>query len=509
MNPSRRDAIVAAASLAALPLMPAFAQTAQLFDVRRFGAKGDGRRVDTHAIQSAIDAAAKTGGGAVVLPAGRYLSFSLQLKSRIVLMLGTGAVLVAAKPGALGHYDWPEPNPSGLYQDFGHSHWHNSLIWADGAEDIAILGPGMIDGEGLTREGPGAPWSKGAGGDRPLSMGPAPQGMVAHYEASVAAMNGVGNKAIALKNVRRCTLRDLSIHRGGHFAILITGGDSLTLDNLVIDSNRDGIDIDCASNVHLANLTVNTPNDDAIVLKSSYALGEARLTRNVTITNCVVSGYDMGSVLDGSFGTTQQQAPDHDRVTGRIKLGTESNGGFENIAISNCVFDHCRGLALEVVDGGRMEEISVANLTMRDITTAPIFVRVGDRRRAPPGTKMATARGISISNIAAFGIDPRFGVLIAGLAESPVSDVSLHDIRLHFRDGPVGAPASPLPEAVDAYPEPSMFGPTPSWGLYLRHARNVSLHDIELHTARAETRPPVLYDDAGAIDSRGVRTFTP
>ncbi|NIK89138.1 polygalacturonase [Rhizomicrobium palustre] len=503
--PSRRSVIAMGAYL---PLLPAFAQAGAVFDIRSFGAKGDGKRPDTRAIQEAINAAAKQGGGTVLLPAGRYLSYSIELKSRVVLMLGAGATIIAGRPGDMGHYDLPEPNPTDRYQDFGHNHWHNSLIWADGAEDIAILGPGLIDGEGLTREGPGAPWSKGAAGDRPLSMGPAPKELVAGYEAQLAAMNGQGNKAIAFKNVRRATLRDFSLYRGGHIAILITGGDGHTLDNLKIDSNRDGIDLDCVSNVHLSNLTVNTPSDDAIVLKSSYALGAFRPTRNVTITNCFVSGYDIGSMLDGSYRSTQYIAPDKDGVTGRIKLGTESAGGFENIAISNCVFERCRGLALEIVDGGKMEDIVVNNITMREITTAPLFVRIGDRRRAPTGAKMATARGISIANIHASNVDPRFAAIIAGLSESPVTDITLSNISLHFRDAPVAATASPLPEAAESYPEPSMFGPTPSWGLFVRHARGVSLNTIELSTARSESRPPVLYDDAGNVAAVGVRYKT-
>jgi polygalacturonase len=120
--------------------------------------------------------------------------------------------------------------------------------------------------------------------------------------------------------------------------------------------------------------TIDSPADDGIVLKSSYALGFARATENVAITNCQVTGYDQGTFLDGTFQRRMQQAPDRDGPTGRIKCGTESNGGFKNIAISNCIFDHCRGLALETVDGGLLEDISITNITMREIVNSPIFV---------------------------------------------------------------------------------------------------------------------------------------
>jgi polygalacturonase len=168
----------------------------------------------------------------------------------------------------------------------------------------------------------------------------------------------------------------------GHFAVLATGVDNLTIDNLAVDTDRDGFDIDCCRNVRIANCAVNTPNDHAICLKSSFALGKARFTEHVTITGCQVSGFDPGTYLDGSFQTTQVEAPDKEGVCGRIKLGTESNGGFRNIAIANCVFEHCRGLAIESVDGAAIEDLTVHNLAMRDLTTSPLFIRLGRRMRA-------------------------------------------------------------------------------------------------------------------------------
>lgn len=477
------------------------------FNIRDFGAVGNGSALDTAAINRAIQAAARAGGGTVWVPAGHYLCFSLHLESHVRIILDAGAVLIAADPARHGgSYDAPEPNPSAFYQDFGHSHWHNSLIWGEGIEDVAILGPGKIDGAGLTREGPGSPFSRGAEGDRPLSMGPAPASSDDGYAAACANMVGRGNKAIALKNVRGVTLRDFTIFRGGHFAILATGVDNLTIDNLKIDTNRDGIDLDVVRNARLSNLIVNTPNDDGIVLKSSLALGgAARPTENVIVTGCHVSGYDLGSLLDGSFRKTQACAPDGDGVTGRIKLGTESNGGYRNIAISGCVFDRCRGLALESVDGGVMEEISVDNIVMRDVTTAPLFVCTGDRRRAPAGTPMAVSRRISISNLTATGIDRRYAALVAGLPDSPVEDVSLENLRLEFLGGGTAKDAArTLPDVARAYPEPSMFGVTPAWGLYLRHVRGARLHDVELHARADDARPAVAQDDVTELRCSGV-----
>lgn len=488
-------------------LTPLAVWTEHIFNVRSFGATGDGSTIDSASIQAAIDAAAEKG-GTVQFPAGRYASYSIRLKSKVRLHFETDACLIAAEPGQRGQYDMPEPNPSDLYQDFGHNHWHNSLIWGEDIEDIAITGNGLIDGAGLTREGPGSRWSKGAAGDRPLSMGPAPTELVDGYEADLAAMNGLGNKAIALKNVRRGHLQGFTLFRGGHIAVLITGGEDFLLENLRIDSNRDGVDIDCVHNVLIRDLVVNTPNDDAIVLKSSYALGHNRETRNVTVTNCTVSGYDLGTMLDGSYGTTQQISPDMDGVTGRIKLGTESCGGFENISITNCRLYRSRGLAIECVDGGHIDTVHVENITMRDITTAPIFVRIGDRRRAPPGATTATARNITIRNVTAHDVDPRYGALIAGLENSPVETITLENITLHYRAGAVGIPANPLPELAESYPEPSMFGPTPAWGLYARHARNMTMRAITLVTANTESRLPVQHVDVTAAGDGALEGWT-
>ncbi len=192
----------------------------------------------------------------------------------------------------------------------------------------------------------------------------------------------MANKAIALKNCHSVLLRDFSILHGGHFGILATGVDNLTIDNLTIDTERDGMDIDCCVNVRISNCSVNSPWDDAICLKSSFALGYARSTERVTISDCYVTGiYEIGSLVDGTF----KRFPETTQVdrNGRIKLGTESNGGYKNIAISNCVFDGCYGLAIISVDGAVIEDVTISNIAMRDLIGAPIFIRLGSRMRAP------------------------------------------------------------------------------------------------------------------------------
>ncbi len=319
-------------------------------------------------------------------------------------------------------------------------------------------------------------------------------------------MNGLGNKAISLKLARNVTIRDITISEGGHFAILATGVDNLTIDNLKVDTNRDGFDIDACRNVRISNSSVNSPNDDAIVLKSSYALGFARATENVTITNCQVSGYDLGSFLDGTFKRTQEFAPDKDRVTGRIKFGTESNGGFKNITINNCVFDRSRGLALETVDGGAIEDVSISNITMRDITTAPIFIRLGRRQRAPENTPVGAIRRVNISNIVVSDAHHEFASIIAGLPNNPIEDVSLSNIRIVYKGGggaarrPRGGPATPNNE-----PPPSMFGTTPAYGFYVRHVAGIEFNNVETSFVLADARPAFVLDDVTSAQFSNIK----
>ena len=481
-RPQRRDllkTLTVGAGSASLPLLALTANAQSttahaggMFDVKVFGAVGDGKTIDTTAVNKAIDAAASGGGGTVLFPAGSYSSYSIHLKSNVALYLDIGAKIVAADPPG---YDAAEPNtPWENYQDWGHNHWHNSLIWGEGLENVAILGPGLIWGKGLSR-----------------GYGPGPK----------AEDPGVGNKAIALKNCRNLLLRDFSILHGGHFGILATGVDNLTIDNLKIDTNRDGMDIDCCRNVRVSNCSVNSPWDDGICLKSSYGLGEARSTDMVTITNCFVSGsFEEGALLDGSY---KRFAPDF-RVprTGRIKFGTESNGGFRNIAISNCAFDGCQGIALESVDGALLEDVTITNISMRDIVSAPIFVRLGDRMRGPEGRPVGTLQRVIIGNIVCYNAGSRTSSIINGLAGHPVQDFKIHDIYIQHQGGGGKDMVSiePPEEERQHYPDPGRFGPMPSQGFFLRHVRNLEMSNIEISPAKEDLRPAFALSDVHGVD---------
>lgn len=469
---------------------------AATYMVKDFGAEGDGRHIDSPAINAAIEHADKEGGATVVLTEGTYLCYSIHLRSNITLRLEKGAVIKAAPvtdtssdlsafQGKNG-YDEAEPNDS-HYQDFGHSHWHNSLLWGENLHHVTIEGEGLIDGTDVLQRG----------------------GPRRGYDGRTIA-----NKALALRDCRHVTIRGLSFLRCGHFALLLTGVDDLLIEGVDCDTNRDGFDIDCCERVVVRNCRVNTVNDDAIVLKCSYALGRPKPTGHVLIEDCEVSGFDVGTMLNGTRTTLTEKAPDGDGPTGRIKLGTESNGGFRHITIRRCKFTHCRGLALETVDGAEMRDIRVGDLTMIDICNSPIYIRLGNRMRAPEGFHHSKVSGIRINNVHVTNADSRYACLIAGVENHPVRKVRIKNLSVQFRGGLTlkdveeqrGCNPFFIPEARKSgqlgeanYPEPSAHGIQPAWGFSISYAENIRLKNVHLETIHPDERPVFYFNNTKNI----------
>jgi polygalacturonase len=510
-NSARREllkfgSIGLAASAASLPAFAAakpISGSPIFFDVRTYGATGDGKTVDSPAINKAIEAAAAAGGGTVYFPAGTYICFSIRLKSYVDLYLTHGCTILAADsplPGQTtgyngGTYDPAEPKtPYDQYQDYGHNHWHNSLLWGEDIHDISITGPGLIHGKGLS-----------------FGAGRAARGNYPIFQAEQA---GVGNKAIALKNCRNVIFRDFSILKGGHFGMLLTGVDNLTIDNLTIDTDRDGMDIDCCKNVHVSNCTVNSPWDDGICPKSSFALGYARSTDNVTITNCYVTGYyELGSIIDGTFKKFALEA----KVprNGRIKCGTESNGGFRNITISNCVCEGSKGISLETSDGALLEDIAISNITMRDTIDAPLFLRLNRRNRGPSESmRPGTLRRVLISNLVSHDSFASTASIISGIPENLIEDLKLSNCYFGHKGLPKdalsgwGDQSKPMPdwhninvpELEPDYPELLRFGPTPSNAFFIRHLKNLEMSHVEVAPQSPDPRPAFWLEDVHRVD---------
>lgn len=338
--------------------------------------------------------------------------------------------------------------------------------------DISITGPGRIWGKDLVKD-----------------------------EGKPGKNEGFGNKTLALKLCRNVILKDFTIAHGGWFCFLLTAVDNATIDNIKMDTGRDGIDLISSKNVYISNCTINAPGDDALVLKCDFALNYPRALENVTITNCQVSGYNEGSFLDGTFLKNGRKTPQ-----GRIKLGTESNGGYKNITITNCIFDHCRGLALKTVDGAVLEDIAIRNITMRDIGNAPIFIRLGTRQRGPKDFPYSQLHRVIISNIVAYDVTGDQGAIISGIPGHDIEDLTLSNIHIYFKGGGTkGQSAREVPALIKGYPEPDAFGTTPAYGFFIRNVKDLKMNDIEVSYIKDDQRPAFVLDNVEGADFQHIR----
>jgi polygalacturonase len=426
-------------------------------DVRLFGATGDGVTNDRAAIQRAIDSCAVRG-GTVWFPPGRYLTGSLLLRSRVDLHLGAGATLL----GSTKLSDYEEHVPAlRSYNDLFLKH---SLLYAEGESDITIRGDGTIDGQGsafkvTTKEKPARYMN------RPF--------VIRFVRCTNVHLEGITmtNSAMWMQQYLAC--ENLSIHR-------------IRVYNHA-NKNNDMMDIDGCRNVVVSDCIGDT-DDDGITLKSTSPY----VTENVTITHCILSSH-----------------------CNAFKTGTESTGGFRNIAISNIVVKpsqaqavmtgHAGGISgfiLASVDGGVLEGIVISNIRIEG-PRVPFAVRLGNRARkhspnAPP-PPVSTVRDITIRGVSADHVGSE-GCSISGIPGSPVERVSISDVRIVFGGGGTGQDADrTMAEMEDAYPEATMWGNLPAYGFTVRHARDVAFSGVDLYYLDREMRPAFLAEDVSGL----------
>ena len=397
------------------------------------GAVPDGTALSTPAIQKAIDRCASTGGGTVTVPPGRFLTNTVFLKSNVNLHLGQGAVL-------LGSTD-----PKAFTQ---------AVVYANGIENASITGRGTIDGQGFKK----------------------------HYPT-----NGPRHNDIRLFHSKKITVQDVTLVNSPSWVFRILECDAVSVRGVRIYSfaneNNDGIDID-GKNITISDCIVDC-DDDAICLKSD---DPNYLVENVAIANCVIASN-----------------------CNAIKFGTSSRCGFRNISIGNCVIRRpseaaqrrwastipgvtrddtvISGIALEVVDGGVMDQVAITNVSMTGVQT-PLFIRLGSRRGR------GSLRNVVISNITATN-ESLITSSITGIPGSYVENVTIRDLLFTCKGtGTMAQANAPVPEKEATYPENRMFGSSlPAYGLYVRHVNNLVLENFRFHLGAPDARPAVLLDD--------------
>ncbi|MBM4028087.1 MAG: glycoside hydrolase, partial [Planctomycetes bacterium] len=408
------------------------------YDIRDFGAKADGQTLNTQAIQEAVDQCARDGGGTVLFGPGKWLTGTVYLASHVTIGLENGCTVLGSKEKA--HYGQPRTLPDGGT----FSYW--GIFAGKSLENIAICGQGTIDGQGATFK-----YKEGA---RPKNL---------YFE---------GCRDVRIEGVR--------LRNAGSWMQHYRDCDRVRIRDIVVFNhaayNNDGLNIDSCRDVIITGCNVDS-DDDAIVLKSL----SARPCENVTISDCVISTH-----------------------CNAIKMGTESGGGFQNITVTNSticsprysqvIYGRQRGLAgiaLEIVDGGTLDRVTVSNIAIQGVT-APIFLRLGNRARTyakdQPKPPIGKLRNVVLSNIVATDGSP-VGCSITGLPDHPIENVTLSNIRLGFDGGGTRPEASrEIPERADAYPESTMFGMLPAYGFFCRHVQGLVLQNVHLQTATPDHR---------------------
>ncbi|MHC4445289.1 MAG: glycoside hydrolase family 28 protein [Planctomycetota bacterium] len=426
--------------------------TSPFFMVTGYGAVGDGQTKDTQAIQKAVDASAKTGGGTVYFPPGTYLTGTIVLKNNVTLKLEAGARIL----GSPDSKDYPCIDPD--IDTYSKRYCCQGLIYADHAHDIAIVGRGIIDGQGAA-----FPASKK---DFLFRKRPC---CIRFIKCRNVLIDG-----IRLQNSAFWTQHYLACENLKICGISVYCHANYTTDMLMIDGCRNVLVSDCYGDT----------GDDAITLKSS---GPA-VCENVTITNCTVSSK-----------------------CNAIKMGTESSGGFKNITISNCTISPSKsdkyyfgwpagtgGIALEAVDGAIMDRITISNIVLKGVLS-PIFMRLGDRARKykddMPRPPVGAMRNIVISNIVATDAQI-YGSSIMGIPGHRIENVTLSNINITYLGGGTKEDAARIvPEKVDVYPDAENFGRLSSYGLYCRHIDGLILNNVKVRFDKSDYRPALFCDD--------------
>jgi polygalacturonase len=440
-------------------VVPGFATEAPatVYDVRTLGAVGDGTTLNTKALQAAIDQCSIAGGGTVLLSGGTYLTGTLYLKSNVTLHLDAGATLLASGNIA----DYPTDTHRTMYKD--EKHMDRCFLFARDAQNIAIEGRGVIDGQGKLFPNAGDPVK-----NRPM--------LVRFLNCS-----GLRLRDIALRNPASWTsawlyCRDVAI-------------DSVTFHSRA-NINGDGLDFDGCEGVRVSNSTFDN-SDDCICLQTSLP---DKPCRDIAVTNCNFTSRWAG-----------------------MRIGLLSRGNFENVTVTNCTFRDIRdsGIKIQMGEGAVMKNLVFSNLVMKNVLK-PVFMTLTQHRAAADAPEefapIGRMRGFLFSNIMVEtetgGKDAAF--IITGLPGHPIEDVTFADIRATFAGGGTAAhSANPVSELTSEnlkgrWPEYSRFdGTVPAYGFYARHIKGLTVRNAAFGTLAPDARPAVAFTDVQDADTTG------
>lgn len=420
----------------------------RVYDSVDYGAVPDGQTLCTASIQKAIDECAANGGGVVRLSGGKFLSGTIFMKSNVTLEIAEGSTLL----GSTNLEDYPVTVAA--YRSYTDKYTNKSLIYGENLENIGITGKGTFDGQGK------------------------------HFEGA----HKVRPFGIRLIKCTQVTVEDLTLRNSAMWMQHYLACDDVTIRNITVwnhcNKNNDGIDIDGCHNVLIENCIIDS-DDDGICFKSTAG----RSCEKITVRNCTVSSH-----------------------SNAIKCGTESSGGFKDIKISNITIKPSTaktkiygrpaglaGIALEIVDGGVMDQVTISDIEIQG-TTAPIFVRLGDRGRRykkdMPRPGVGSLRNVTISNIKA-STDSAMGCAIAGLKDHPIENLVLKNLNISFPGGgEEGDRTMSFDEKRGAYPECTMFAARlPAYGLYCWNVKGLKLENVKLTTKEPDARDAIVLEN--------------
>ena len=419
------------------------------FNVKQFGASGDGKTLDTKAIQAAIDEAHKNHGGIVEVPAGIYKMGTLILKDHVEVHLHPGAVLLGSPD--YRDYEAVEQKLESRTKDLYAKYF---MIFAEDAENISITGSGTVDGNGL------------------------------HHFQNLRPQN-LRPFMIRLVNCRDVVIREVHMVESANWTLHLLGCTDVNIDGVTIENhgegNRDGLDIDACQRVTVSNSRFST-TDDAIVLKTSNDLP----CQDIAITNCLLH--------------TQASA---------LKTGTESNGSFINIAVSNCVIRDIpvhAGIELMTVDGGDLRHVLLENIVMENVAT-PIFIKQGNRARPYKEGQYVSRIGdvadIFLNNIAV--TNAKLPSSIMGLHSKKIRNVNISNYTVRYSETQESIAYNEVPLEEFSYPMALMYEKLPAYALYGRNVDGLHLENVLAYSVAAEKRPAMTFDRVSNLELRSVK----